>query len=138
MDEQSSVPNGPDDPAGRTDASRRDGVSVREALRRSSVGLAIGALLVLALSWIYDDDGLLAILSALGFLHHQDDRRSGRAIVTAWITAVPVALATAATLKGWLPQSWSGILFAGLGSLVGGVSYAAVTQAGHKKQQARR
>ncbi|WP_446214011.1 hypothetical protein [Micromonospora sp. IBSANI012] len=137
MDEQPPhlVTSAADDPAGRKDVSQQAIVPLSTALRRWAVGLAIGTLLVLALSWIYSE-GFLAILSALGFLHRQDDRRSRWAVGAAWLTAVPVALAAAAMLRGWLPQPWDGILFAGLGSLLGSVSYATVTQTGFKARQA--
>jgi hypothetical protein len=136
MEERSLLTNGPDDPAGREALSQQGGVPVRVAILRWSVGLAIGTLLVLAMSWLHAD-GIFAILSALGFLHRPDDRRSRWAIVTAWVTAVPVAVASALLLRGWLPQPWDGILYAGLGSLLGGVGYAAVTQVGIDEQQHR-
>ncbi|MGC5019969.1 hypothetical protein [Micromonospora sp. DT47] len=129
MDEQlpNSVTSTADDSVGREDASRQGVVSLRTALRRSAVGLALGALLVLAFSWIHSD-GLLAICGALIFLHRQDDRRSRSALGAALLTAVPAAFAAAVLLKGWLPQPWDGILFAGLGALLGSATYAAVTQ----------
>ncbi|MFF0233936.1 hypothetical protein [Micromonospora sp. NPDC005254] len=71
---------------------------------------------------------MLAILSALGFLHRTDDRRSRWALGSAVLIAVPAALAAAVLLKGSLPQPWDGILFAALGALLGSVAYAAVTQ----------
>jgi hypothetical protein len=137
MDPQlpNSVTSRTDDSVGRGSASRHGAVSLRTALRRSAVGLAIGALLVLALSWIHAD-GLLAILGALTFLHRQGDRRSRWALGAALLTAVPAAFAVAVMLKGWLPQPWDGILFAGLGALLGSVTYATVTQIRSKTPQA--
>lgn len=71
----------------------------------------MGAVLVLALSWFYSD-GMLAILTALGFLLRRDDRRSGWALGSTLLAAVPAALAAAVLLQGSLPQPWDGILFA--------------------------
>ncbi|MDG4839137.1 hypothetical protein O7631_21675 [Micromonospora sp. WMMD967] len=96
--------------------------------------MTIGTLLVLALSWFYSES-FFAMLSALGFVHDQGDRRSGWAAAAAWLTAVPVALGAAWILQGRLPQPWDGILYAGIGSVLGTVSYAAVTRAGHRTPQ---
>ncbi|MFC4020790.1 hypothetical protein ACFOW4_22995 [Micromonospora sp. GCM10011542] len=79
---------------------------------------------------------MLAILGALTFLHGQNDRRSSWALGAALLTAVPAALAAAVLLKGWLPQPWDGISFAGLGVLLGSVTYAAVTQTRSETPQA--
>ncbi|MEU5781406.1 hypothetical protein [Micromonospora lupini] len=104
-------------------------MSLGAALRRWALGLSMGAVLVLALSWFYSD-GMLAILTALGFLHRRDDRRSGWALGAAVVTALPAALAAALLLQGSLPQPWDGILVAALGALLGSIAYAAVTQVG--------
>ncbi len=140
MDEQRPhvVTSAADDAVDQEDISQKVAVSLHTALRRWALGLAIGTLLVLAMSWLYTD-GLLAILGALGFVHRQHDRRSRWAISAAWLTAVLAVFAAAALLKGWLPpQPWDGILLAGLGSLLGSVSYAAVTQTGFRAPQAGR
>ncbi|MFC7709759.1 hypothetical protein [Micromonospora lupini] len=115
-----------DDPVGG-DSAPRQGVSLATALRRWAIGLGLGTLLVLALSWFYSD-GMLAILTALGFLHRKDDRRSEWALGSAVLTAVPTALAAEVLLQGSLPHPWDGILIAALGALLGSVAYAAVTQ----------
>ncbi|MGA4728470.1 hypothetical protein ACWEOS_24660 [Micromonospora taraxaci] len=133
MSVQPPVTSAADDPASRLDASRSI-VSLATALRRWAIGLAIGTLLVLALSWFYSE-GFFAILSALGFVHHQGDRRSGWAVAAAWLTAMPLALGVAWMVQGWLPPPWDGILCVGIGSLLGTVSYAAVTRAGHRTPQ---
>lgn len=133
MNERPPLTSAADDPASRLGASRSI-VPLATALRRWAIGLAIGTLLVLALSWFYSES-LLPMLSALGFVHDQGDRRSGWAVAAAWLTAVPVAVGAAWMLQGWLPQPWDGIVYAGIGSLLGTVSYAAVTRAGHRTPQ---
>lgn len=108
-------------------------MSLGAAPQRSAHGLTMGAVLVLALSWFYSD-GMLAILTALGFLRHKDDRHSGWALGAAVLTALPAALAAAVLSQGSLPQPWDGILFAALGALLGSIASAAVTQVGPKTQ----
>ncbi|MCM0675087.1 hypothetical protein NCC78_10345 [Micromonospora phytophila] len=121
-------------PVAHEGASQQEGASFRAALRRSAIGLAFGALYVLATSWFYSD-GLLALLAALMFLHKQDDRRSRWALVAALLIAAPAALIAEVMLKGWLPQPWDGILYSVLGALPGSVAYAAVTQIPPKAQK---
>ncbi|MFI7212941.1 hypothetical protein [Micromonospora maritima] len=126
-----AVRNAADEAVGQEDVPHKAPVSLRTALRRWAVGLAIGTLLVLAVSWFHTD-GLLAILSALGFVYRRHDRRSRWAVGAAWLTAAPAVFAAAAVVKGWLPQPWDGVLLAGLGSFLGSISYAVVTRAGSR------
>ncbi|MGC5017159.1 hypothetical protein [Micromonospora sp. DT47] len=120
-------------PVGHEDTSQQEAVSFRAALRRSAMGLAFGAVYVLATSWFYSD-GLLALLVALMFLRQQDDRRSWWALAAALLIAVPAALIAEVMLNGWLSQPWDGFLVSVLGALPGSVAYAAVTQIQPKAQ----
>ncbi|MEV1147110.1 hypothetical protein [Micromonospora sp. NPDC049799] len=114
-------------PVAHEDAFQRKVVSLRAALRRSAMGLAFGALFVLATSW-FDSDGIGALLGALIFLHQEEDRWSWWALAAALLMAVPAALIAAWMFEGSLGQPWDGFLGSVLAALPASVAYAAVTQ----------
>lgn len=103
-------------------------VSIGGALRRWAVGTAVGALLMLALSWFYSDDGWLVLLNTMAFLHDSGDRRSRWALGAAALVTLPVAVVAATVGDGRLAEPWGNVLYAAIGALGGSLAYAGVTQ----------